>query len=156
MNVKLVLISLYIVLVYWISSHLPTLHALFYPTLGAFSFLLASREFDLKHAGRILAGATVAAAIGTAAHALEPGALGLLSDTLLVAWLIHRFRWNAPPILAVSIIPFFVEPTTLWAAPVAVMVSLAGLIAVLGAADRIAELLRQVSLKGGAIAPEAD
>lgn len=155
MNVKLVLISLYIVLVYWISSHLPSLHAMFYPTLGAFSFLLASREFDLKHAGRVLVGATIASAIGTALHALEPGALGLLADTLLVAWLIHRFRWNAPPILAVSIIPFFVAPPSLWAAPVAVMASLAGLIAVLGAADRVAELLRPLALKGS-VAPEAD
>ena len=59
----MIVISLYIFLIYWISSQVPSMHALFYPTLGAFSFLLATRDFDLKQAARILAGATVAAAL---------------------------------------------------------------------------------------------
>lgn len=156
MNAKLVVISLYIVLIYWISSQWPSMHALFYPTLGAFSFLLATREFDLKHAGRILVGATVAAALGTSLHALVAGVPGLLADTLVVGWLIHRFRLNAPPILAVSIIPFFVEQPNVWAEPVAVLVSLAGLIGVLGAVRVVSERWQQLAIRTGGIAPEID
>ncbi|MFC5529005.1 hypothetical protein [Cohnella yongneupensis] len=155
MNIKLVLISLYIVLIYWISSHLPSMHALFYPTLGAFSFLLASREFDMKEAGRVMAGATIGSAIGTLLHAASPGVIGLLADTLFVGWLIHRFRWNAPPILAVSIIPFFVAQPNLWAAPLSVMLSIAGLIAVLAGARQAESLWRPVSFRS-TIAPEAE
>lgn len=156
MNPKLVLISLYIVLVYWVSLQLPALHALFYPTLGAFSFLLASRNFDLKEAGRILLGATVSSAVGSALHTVHPGAVSLLADTLLVGWLIQRFRWNAPPILAVSIIPFFVPQTNLWAAPTSVFISLLGLLVVLESARLVSVWWNQLSLRDSGIAQEID
>ncbi|WP_027086433.1 HPP family protein [Cohnella panacarvi] len=155
MNVKLVLISIYIALIYWLSTHLSPLHALFFPTLGAFSFLLASREFDRKIAGNMLIGSTIAAVIGTLLHVLEPGAVGLLADCLLVGWLIHRFRWNAPPILAVSIIPFFVDQGNAWITPICVLLSLSGLIFLLAAANLIGEAWKSFALKSP-VASEAD
>lgn len=147
MNVKLVLISLYIALIYWLSTHLTSLHALFFPTLGAFSFLLASREFDRKIAGNMLIGSTIAALIGTSLHTLNTGAFGLLADSLIVGWLIHRCRWNAPPILAVSIIPFFVDETNAWITPICVLLSLSGLIFLLAAASFIGDAWRSFGLK---------
>ncbi|MBO9597392.1 MAG: hypothetical protein J7559_06185 [Cohnella sp.] len=155
MNVKLVLISLYIALIYWLSIHLASLHALFFPTLGAFSFLLASREFNRKIAGNMLIGSTTAALIGTLLHTLDAGAIGLLADCLIVGWLIHRCRWNAPPILAVSIIPFFVDQTNAWITPLCVLLSLSGLIFLLAAASLIGEAWKSIALKS-AVAPEAD
>lgn len=155
MNVKLVLISLYIALIYWLSTHLTSLHALFFPTLGAFSFLLASREFDRKIASNMLIGSTIAALIGTLLHTVDAGAIGLLADSLIVGWLIHRLRWNAPPILAVSIIPFFVDQTNAWITPLCVLLSLSGLIFLLAAASLIGEAWKSFALKG-AVAPEAD
>ncbi|MFC5402584.1 hypothetical protein [Cohnella soli] len=156
MNSKLVLISLYIVLVYWVSEQFPEFHALFYPTLGAFSFLLASRKFEFKETGRVLLGATIASTIGTALHAMLPGVAGLLIDTLLVIWLIQRFKWKAPPILAVSIIPFFVPQNNLWAMPASVFVSLAGLIVLLEGARRVSEWRVVLLSDRTGIAPEAD
>lgn len=147
MNIKLVLISLYIALIYWLSTHLTSLHALFFPTLGAFSFLLASREFDLKIARNMLIGSTIAALIGASLHTLDTGAIGLLADSLIVGWLIHRMRWNAPPILAVSIIPFFVDQTNAWITPLCVLLSLSGLIFLLAAASLLGEAWKSFAIK---------
>ncbi len=147
MNVKLVLISLYIAFIYWLSTHLTSLHALFFPTLGAFSFLLVSRDFDRKIAGNLLIGSTIAALIGTLLQTLDTGAVGLLADSLIVGWLIHRCRWNAPPILAVSIIPFFVDQTNAWITPVCVLLSLSGLIFLLAAANFIGEAWKSFAIK---------
>ncbi|MNE97139.1 hypothetical protein D3C80_1954410 [compost metagenome] len=47
---------------------------------------------------------------------------------------IHKFKWNAPPILAVALIPFFTQPQVPWAIPLSVAAALAGLLMTLSLA----------------------
>ncbi|MFC5701331.1 HPP family protein [Cohnella faecalis] len=156
MNYKFVLIGLYIVFIYWLSSQEPALHALFYPTLGAFCFLFASRTFDARDVGRILIGATISSIIGSWLHQLYPSAISLFANVLIVAWLIKRFHWNAPPILAVSIVPFFVPQTNVWLIPASVSLSLLGLILVLACAHLIESKWREAPTLRRPIATEAE
>ncbi len=134
MSLKTYAICLYIVFVYWISSHIPHMHALFFPTLGAFSLLFISRPYVQREFGKIALGAVVASLVGSLFVYFSSGVLSLLLTLLLVIWLINVFKWNAPPILAVSLIPFFTHPPLLWIIPVSVCGALLGLLLTLSAA----------------------
>jgi hypothetical protein len=148
---------MYIVFVYWISTHFPTLHNLFFPTLGAFSLLFVSRPFEAAELGKIAFGAVVSSIIGTFIVYLHPGAVSLFINTIIVIWLISKLKWNAPPILAVSFVPFFVKPTFIWAIPLSVCGSLLGLLLVLFAAHRVEKWIRRIpALFGGANSFESD
>ncbi|MNH99808.1 hypothetical protein D3C73_525890 [compost metagenome] len=128
MNIKTLAICLYIMLIYWLSLKFPSLHMLFFPTLGAFSFLFITRPWNLKELSKIALGAIISSIVGTVLFHLSPGVISIFSNTLITIWLIHTFKWNAPPILAVSFIPFFTQSPNLWALPLAVCVSISGLI----------------------------
>jgi len=39
----------------------------------------------------------------------------------------QKFSWNAAPILAVALIPFFSHPQTVWVLPLSVLCSLIGI-----------------------------
>jgi hypothetical protein len=104
---------------------------LFFPTLGAFSFLFVSRSLQLKQMGGVILGACLSSTIGTLLYALDSGVLSLFITILSVILLINKFNWNAPPILAVAIIPFFVKADSFWLIPISVFVSLLGLLGTL-------------------------
>ncbi|MCD1258604.1 HPP family protein [Paenibacillus athensensis] len=133
MKLKMAAISLYIVLIYYFSLHVPLLHMLFFPTLGAFSLLFVSRSQDVRELSKIAAGAFIASIIGTALfHLGNGGVLSLFITIIVISWLIIKLKWNAPPILAVSLIPFFAHAPNVWIVPVSVCGSMAGLLATLG------------------------
>jgi hypothetical protein len=134
MSIKTYAICLYIVFVYWISSHIPHMHALFFPTLGAFSLLFISRPYVKREFGKIAFGAVFASFVGSLFVYFSPGVISLLLTLLIVIWFINIFKWNAPPILAVSLIPFFTQPPLLWVIPVSVSGALLGLLLTLSAA----------------------
>ncbi|WP_424766539.1 hypothetical protein [Paenibacillus sp. sgz302251] len=134
MNIKTYAICLYIIIVYWISLHIPHMHSLFFPTLGAFSLLFITRPFTKAEVRKISFGAVVASIIGSVAVYVSPGVLSLLFTLLIIIWLIHKFKWNAPPILSVSLVPFFTQPPLLWVIPLSVGGALAGLLVTLSAA----------------------
>lgn len=140
MNMKIIGVALYIMLVYGISKHYPAMHGLFFPALGAFSFLFISRPFNVKAMISISAGAVLASVIGTLICHLIPGIFALFVNTLVIIWL-NKVKWNAPPILAVSLIPFFTVTSRIWDVPLAVALSLAGLTVTLLAADFVHKLL---------------
>ncbi|WP_158299450.1 HPP family protein [Paenibacillus antri] len=138
MNVKLAVITIYLVLIYWLSSHVPMLEPLFYPTLGAFSYLLVSRTMNLKESASIMAGAVFASITGTAFFFWLPETLSLLATFVLCIIMIQRFRLNAPPILAIALIPFFEPPATPWTIPLVVFATLTALLVTLFAVERAA------------------
>jgi hypothetical protein len=128
MNIKTIAIGIYIVIIYWISTHVSSMHTLFFPTIGAFSLLFISRPFNKAELSKIAFGAIVSSVIGTAIVSVHPGVISLFINTLIVITLITKLKWNAPPILAVSFVPFFVQPTYLWAIPLSVCGALLGLL----------------------------
>ncbi|KRE53679.1 hypothetical protein [Paenibacillus sp. Soil522] len=134
MRIRTYAICLYIILIYWISLHIPHMHSLFFPTLGAFSLLFISRPFDNTEVGKIAFGAVLASFIGSFFVYWNAGVLSLLLTLVIVIALINKFKWNAPPILAVSLIPFFTQPPLLWVIPLSVCGSLLGLLLTLSAA----------------------
>ncbi|UKS26355.1 hypothetical protein LOZ80_33345 [Paenibacillus sp. HWE-109] len=121
------IICCYLMGAYWASYHFPSMKMVFYPTLGAFSFLFMHRVDQIKDIGRITVGAIIAVSIGSFMYSLSQGAVSFFLTALMTILLIQFFKWNAAPILAVSFIPFFAHPTSLWALPAAVVVSLLGL-----------------------------
>lgn len=132
MTLKAIGICLYITFIYWVSLQVPALHALFYPTLGSFSFLFISRSFQIKDFLRIVLGAAAASIVGTSLYFLDEGVLSLIATTAIVITLITRFKLNAPPVLAVAFIPYFSRPEVFWLLPVSVVGTLAGLLLTLG------------------------
>ncbi|WP_159886109.1 HPP family protein [Paenibacillus puerhi] len=146
MNTKTVAIGLYIMLVYWLSLHVPSLHLLFFPTLGAFSLLFISRPLHPKEVGRVALGAIISSLIGAISFYIHPGVVSLFINTLITIWLIKRFHWNAPPILAVSFIPFFAQSPVWWVVPVSVAGSILGLLATLYIVHVVERLLTPVML----------
>jgi len=120
-------------IIYWASSHYPDVHTLFFPTLGAFCLLFLTRSFERKTWMQISIGAVIGATVGTALYTIDPGPVTFFINALAMIGLITRMKWNAPPILAVSFIPYFSHPTTLWVLPLSVALSLSGLIATLWA-----------------------
>jgi hypothetical protein len=141
MIIRSVGLGLYIMFIYWLSSHAPGMHMLFFPTLGAFGFLFITRSPRLPELGGIAAGAVCSSVIGTLAYAVNDGMASLFVGTLATIWLVRTLKLNAPPIVAVSLIPFFAHPTNLWVAPLSVAASLAGLLAVLGLVYAVERLL---------------
>lgn len=137
MNIKTVLICAYIMAIYWFSLHFSFLETLFFPTVGAFSFLFLSRTFQFKELTRITLGTFVSAVIGTLLVYIYPSAISVFVNVLITIWLIKRFKWNAPPIVAVSLIPFFSQSTHLWVIPLSVSVVLLGLMLTLFVAERV-------------------
>jgi hypothetical protein len=142
-------ICAYLVVVYWISLHIPHMHALFFPTLGAFSLLFISRPFGKAEIGRIALGAVAASLVGSLLAHWHAGALSMLATLLIVIGLINRFKWNAPPILAVALIPYFTHPPVFWAIPLSVCGALAGLLVTLTVADYAEELIGRGRLFAG-------
>lgn len=139
LNVKIVISSLFLMSVYLISAKFSILHMLFYPTLGAFCFLISSRKLTCKEALSILAGATAASAIGVGMYEIYDGPVTIFIAALLVMRMIMFFKLNAPPIIAISLIPFFSHPPNPWISPVFTLVSLSGLFLTLGISDRIVQ-----------------
>ncbi|WP_127586106.1 hypothetical protein [Paenibacillus koleovorans] len=133
MNVKAVAISLYLMLIYWVSMHFPALKTVFYPTLGAFCYLFVSRTFRMRELSGIAFGAVIASLTGCLLHAVYPGVGSFFLNSLIVIWMIRKFHWNAPPILAVAFVPYFINPIAWWIVPLSVLVSLGGLLLLLWA-----------------------
>lgn len=150
MRLNVIAICLYIVLVYWISLHIPMLNSLFFPTLGAFSLLFVSKTFERSETWRIAAGAVVASFIGSTFEQISTSALSLLATLIIVIVLFHTFKWNAPPIMAVALIPFFAEPAHVWTAPLSVCVVLSGLLVTLYAAALCEKLMKSLPAFAGA------
>ncbi|WP_053373658.1 HPP family protein [Paenibacillus sp. FJAT-27812] len=133
MRIRTYAICLYIILIYWISLHIPNMHALFFPTLGSFSLLFISRPFEKAEIRKIAFGAVIASIIGSVFVYFNSGAWSLFLTLLIVIYLINRFKWNSPPILAVSLIPFFAQSSVLWIIPLSVFGALLGLMITLSA-----------------------
>ncbi|HZG75123.1 MAG TPA: hypothetical protein VEZ72_04640 [Paenibacillus sp.] len=124
MYTKLIVISMYLALIHWLSTHVPLLEPLFYPTLGAFSYLLVARPMNGKESISIMAGAVAASVVGAALQYWAPGTVSLLATFVIGLTIIRRFNLNAPPVLAIALMPFFETPPTPWTIPVAVLVTL--------------------------------
>ncbi|CAM4287808.1 hypothetical protein [Paenibacillus tarimensis] len=111
MNTKISVISLYLVIIYWLSMHVPMLKPLFYPTLGTLSYVLATRQLTIRESASIMTGAVAASLLGTGFHYWLPETVAILATFLLSVLMIQRFRLNAPPILAIALISYFAPPT---------------------------------------------
>jgi hypothetical protein len=145
MNIKILAVCLYIILIYWLSLTFPSLHMLFFPTLGSFGFLFISRSIGLKDISKIALGAVISSVIGSLLFHLSPGIISLFINTLITIWLINQFKLNAPPILAVSIIPFFAHSPNLWIMPLSVSGSMLGLILILSLVKRMERIMNRFS-----------
>ncbi|SFE87851.1 HPP family protein [Paenibacillus catalpae] len=137
MNLKTIAICLYVVLIYWLSLHISFLDTLFFPTLGAFSFLFLSRSSSISEVGRITFGAVVSSTLGTVLYYIYPSPVSLFINVVITIWLINKFKWNAPPIVAVALIPFFSHSAHHWAIPLSVCAAMLGLMLVLYVARQI-------------------
>ena len=143
MNIKICIIGLYIMAIYWASTHVSFLDTLFFPTLGAFSFLFVSRAFEYKELSKITFGAFISSIVGTLLFTIYPSAISIFINVLITIWLIRRFNWNAPPIVAVSLIPFFSQSTHLWLIPPSVSAVLLGLMLALFVGEKANNLLEK-------------
>ncbi|BFT68906.1 hypothetical protein PAENIP36_03480 [Paenibacillus sp. P36] len=83
---------------------------------------------QIKDVGRITLGAIIAVTLGSVMYSISHGTLSFFLTAIITISLIQVLKWNAAPILSVSFIPFFAHTTSIWALPVAVLVSLLGLI----------------------------
>lgn len=128
MHLRSLVICSYLMVAYWASSHFSSLEMVFYPTLGAFSFLFLQRMDKFNDIKRIIIGAVIAVTIGNLFYLIDNGAISFFATAIVTISLIHHFKWNAAPILAVSLIPYFAHPASMWTLPVAVIVSLLGLL----------------------------
>ncbi len=130
-NTKIVLISLYIVLIYWISLKLEALHMMFFPSLGAYCLFLFSKQLHTKFIVKIFLGSVFVALISTVMFQLNDGLLSLFCTMLIAVGIIYKFELNAPPILAVAMIPYYIQAPSYWEFPFALSLTLIGLVAVL-------------------------
>jgi hypothetical protein len=146
MRIRTYAICLYIIFIYWISLHIPNMHALFFPTLGSFSLLFISRPFEKAEVRKISFGAVIASIIGSLFVYWNPGVLSLFLTLLIVIYLINKFKWNSPPILAVSLIPFFAQSSILWVIPLSVCGALLGLMITLSASAFVEKKLGAMPL----------
>lgn len=131
MNMKTLAICLYVMFIYWLSLHYPILDTLFYPTLGAFSFLFISRSFSFTELSKITLGAFLSSIVGTLLFYIYPSVFSFFINAVITIWLINKFKWNAPPIAAIAFIPFFSHSSHVWAIPLSVCGSLLGLMLIL-------------------------
>ncbi|MEI7025217.1 hypothetical protein [Paenibacillus sp. y28] len=127
MVLKSLIISLYLLGAYWASLQFPALHMIFFPTLGAFCYLFLTRKYDMKEVSRISVGAVVSSTFGSIMYMLDWGLPAFFVTCLMTIWMIRRWHWNAPPIVAVALIPFFSHPAPVWGFPLSVLLALAGL-----------------------------
>lgn len=146
MRIRTYAICLYIITIYWISLHIPSMHTLFFPTLGAFSLLFISRPFEKAELRKIAVGAVLSSLIGSLFAHWNASSLSLLLTLIIVIFCIRTFKWNAPPILAVALIPFFTHPTLFWVVPLSVCGSLLGLLITLSAAAYVEKRFGSVQL----------
>jgi hypothetical protein len=130
----------YLMAVYWASTHFPSMKMVFYPTLGAFSFLFLHRGGHIKDTGRIIVGAIIAVTIGSIFYNISTGVVSFFATAIITISLIQLFKWNAAPILAVSLIPYFAHPVSIWMLPLAVLISLIGLLLPLWLAGKLEQL----------------
>lgn len=130
-------ICCYLVTAYWLSHHFQPMKMAFYPTLGAFCFLFMNRGGQLQHTARIIIGACISACIGSLLYLFDSGAVSFFLTTAITLTLIHVCRWNAAPIMAVSLIPYFAHPASFWVLPVAVLLSLSALLVPIWLIDRV-------------------
>ena len=130
----------YLGLVYFAAGRVQGLHPLFFPALGAFAYLMITRQSAWREMLKMTAGTIVCSFIGSILSLLHPSSVFLVIDGLLVFWMIHRFKWNAPPIIAVSLIPFFSRSPDWWTFPVSSGIALIGLTLTLAAASVLAQL----------------
>lgn len=137
MFLRSLIICCYLAIIYCAANQVPSLKMVFFPTLGAFSFLFIHREGHIKDIGRIIIGAIVAATLGSLFYALDSGVFSFFATAIVTLSLIKLFQWNAAPILAVSLIPYFSHPVSIWALPAAVMASLVGLVLTLWCIGKI-------------------
>ncbi|MDF2683282.1 MAG: hypothetical protein K0R47_4472 [Brevibacillus sp.] len=137
MNFKMIVICIYIMLIYWLSLRVSYLDTLFFPTVGAFGFLFISRSLGFSEISKITLGAFISSAMGTLFFFIYPSPISLFINVLITMWLVTKFKWNAPPIVAVSLIPFFSHSTHHWFIPFSVCVVMLGVMLVLFVAERM-------------------
>ncbi|WNC15666.1 HPP family protein [Brevibacillus brevis] len=137
MNFKIVVACVYIMIIYWLSLHVSFLDTLFFPTLGAFSLFFISRSFPFSEISRITLGAFISSVIGTLLFFIYPSSIMIFINVLLTIWLINKFKWNAPPIVGVSLIPFFSHSSHHLYIPLSVAAGMLGLMLFLYVAGRI-------------------
>lgn len=125
---------------YWASYHFPSMKMVFYPTLGAFSFLFMHRVEKIKEIRLIILGAIIAVTMGSLFYMINHGVISFFVTALVTITLIQFFKWNAAPILSVAFIPYFAHPASFWALPIAVLVSLLGLMAYIWLIGRVEKL----------------
>ena len=145
MNLKIIAICFYLMLIYWLSQQIPSIKMIFYPTLGAFSYLFITRAFSFKDFGKMIAGACTASLVSSALYLSHTGMISFLAATLLTIILIQKFKLNAPPVLAIALVPYFAQPDHLWTLPLAVLISLSGLLLLLS----LTQLIEIVAVKKG-------
>ncbi|CAN7179366.1 HPP family protein [Paenibacillus sp. LjRoot153] len=148
MFLRSLMICCYLMGAYWASYHFPSLKMVFYPTLGAFSFLFMHRVDNIREIRRIILGAIIAVTMGSLFYTISTGAVSFFLTALVTITLIQFFKWNAAPILAVSFIPYFAHPVSMWALPIAVLVSLTGLLISIWFIGKVEQLNWYVSLTG--------
>lgn len=137
MFIKSTIICLYLLFTYWLSFRTPMLHMVFYPTLAAFSFLFISRSIDKKGLYKIIGGAILASTIGSLLYFVNASFVSFFLTAFVVIWMIQKFNWNAAPILAISLIPFFSKPSSILILPLSVSCSLLGLLITLWVIQQI-------------------
>lgn len=118
----------YLLFAFWISSHSSELKMFFYPTLGAFCYFFMSRNLDNKNVIKIIIMAFVAAMASSILHYFNPGMITLFITCLLTLFMINFFKLNAAPIVAVALIPYFSNTSSIWLLPLSVLCSLIGLL----------------------------
>ncbi|CAN7732450.1 hypothetical protein [Paenibacillus sp. LjRoot56] len=148
MFLRSLIICCYLMGAYWASYHFPSMKMVFYPTLGAFSFLFMHRVDNIREIRRIIIGAIIAVTMGSIFYTISTGAVSFFLTALVTITLIQFFKWNAAPILAVSFIPYFAHPVSMWALPIAVLVSLTGLLVSIWLIGKVEQLNWYVSLSG--------
>jgi hypothetical protein len=134
-NIKIGVICFYLMIIYWASQHFPGLKMIFYPTLGAFSYLFISRSFHFSDFDKIIAGSSAASLISSSLFMYITGIAAFIAAILCTIVLIRKFHLNAPPILAIALIPFFSQPVNIWSLPLSVLVSLTGLLLILSVVE---------------------
>ncbi|MBB6693417.1 hypothetical protein H7B90_18670 [Cohnella xylanilytica] len=137
MKLRAVAACLYIGLVYFVSAHLEGFHPLFFPTLGAFAYLFVTRSASAREQGVIAFGALIGSVTGSILSQLHPSTLFFVVNALFTFWMIRRWKWNAPPIMAVSFVPFFMRPSELWTLPLFTAMAIGGLVLTLAAASAV-------------------
>ncbi|WP_248929218.1 hypothetical protein [Paenibacillus hamazuiensis] len=135
MFIRSVIICTYLLGAYWLSTHYSMLKLFFYPTLGAFSYFVITRQVSVTESCRLISAAVAASFIGSLLHFLYPGTLSFFITCILTLAMMQRFNIQAAPVLAVSLIAFFSNLTSFWMLPVSVLCSLSGLFMTLGLAQ---------------------